>query len=189
MLVDAAGTDAFTRMGDEQRPDLGRRDLGHRHVAERSHDAADRHAAAAAVRRPGHGEHRAVVAKRRRLGSEDELDVREPRVREARNVGPPAAASRAASSLSRARAAARSASTSSTNSTTRRRAWYSVMCPGAGRPLRGRQPHRPSRTSHACAPSRRRTRWPSALRHLTAHTGWPEPLVVSTRRKAVESGS
>jgi hypothetical protein len=37
---------------------------------------------AAAVRGAGLGEHRAVIAKRRGLGAEDELDVLEPRVRE-----------------------------------------------------------------------------------------------------------
>ena len=82
MLVHAAGADALACVRDEQLLDLGRRDLRRWHVAERGHDASDRHAAAAAVRRAGLGEHRTVVAQRCRLGAEDELDVLEPRVRE-----------------------------------------------------------------------------------------------------------
>ena len=91
----------------------------------------------------------------------------------ARNVGPPAAASRAASSARSRSRAARSASTASTNATTRRRAWNSVRCPGVGRPSRGRQRPSPSRTSHARRRAAGGRRSPSALRHLTAHTGSP----------------
>jgi hypothetical protein len=125
VFVDAARADALARVCDEQRLDVRRRHFRGRHVAERGSDAADRLAATAAVRRARLREHRTVVAQRRRLGALHELDVLEPGVR-ARSVGPPAAASRAASSAARARDPARSASTSSTNTATRRRAWNSV---------------------------------------------------------------
>ena len=82
VLVDAARADALACVRDSSALDLCCRDLGDRHIAERGHDPPDRHAAAAAVRRARLGEHRAVVAQRRRLGAEDELDVLEPRVRE-----------------------------------------------------------------------------------------------------------
>ena len=82
MFVHAAGADAFPRVRHEQSLDLGSRHLGNRHVAKRRHDAADRDAVAAPVRRAGLGEHRAVIPECRGLGAEDEFDVLEPRVRE-----------------------------------------------------------------------------------------------------------
>ncbi len=59
-----------------------RGDLGRRQVADRRHDPPDPLARAAAVRRAGLGEHRLVVADRRRLGVADVGHVPKPCVRE-----------------------------------------------------------------------------------------------------------
>ncbi|UTI62998.1 hypothetical protein NBH00_16725 [Paraconexibacter antarcticus] len=88
-----------------------------------------------------------------------------------RNIGARRAASAALAAADPSRASARSSSMSVMNGVMRRRAWNSVIAPSVGRPVRGCHWPASSRVIHAVAPSRRRMRVPSALRHFTTHTG------------------
>jgi hypothetical protein len=142
------------------------------------------HATPAAMGRARLGEHGAVVAQRRGLGTENELDVLEPRVRERAEHRAAAIRLRRGTctrggelGLSRLDDVHDAAARLELRQVPRRRS----TAPSP--PVSGAVPDEPGASTR-----RRRTREPSALRHLTAQTG-SSALVVSTSRNVVESGS